>query len=243
MQREVGRTCAICGKTIAEMADWFVFKWGYACNRDEIVGEIEACASCLGQLLGDKKTEQVHRAAQDAHLEDDDDWVTDFIETCCDVGSGDGRGLALYEAYREYCETNLVHLTSMSGLKTLLERRGFRQVRKSDGVYWLGLCARPVRLINVERQIGAVLDFAAPQEQWGWCSAAEMCEILNLHRSGDSRVVGRALARLRRIDPDRVIIKNPGNRVSYWLPIKTHKTKEELTVCRKTTTKTSARQH
>jgi P4 family phage/plasmid primase-like protien len=73
------------------------------------------------------------------------DTIGRFIEECCHVDCGNSavrvRASILYDAYKQWCETNGEHFETMTAFGTYLENQGFEK-HASNGVWRLGIGLR-----------------------------------------------------------------------------------------------------
>lgn len=67
----------------------------------------------------------------------DNDWIAKFIDECCEIDSKlSVKSGVLYEKYRDFALKNVNYAMRSNEFKTELEKRGYINRRKNDGVYW-----------------------------------------------------------------------------------------------------------
>ncbi len=73
----------------------------------------------------------------------DNDWLSHFLEECCDTGEGyEEKSGELYAAYRAYCARTSEFVRSTTEFYSSLEQRGFVRQKRRAGAYLLGICVR-----------------------------------------------------------------------------------------------------
>ena len=82
---------------------------------------------------------KVVQAAIDAYREDND-WLGQFIDDCCDADkSASAKSGELYQAYRAYCIQNGEFARSTSDFYSALDKAGFNRKRTKDGSMIYGI--------------------------------------------------------------------------------------------------------
>ncbi len=115
------------GKHLLDHASSYVLKW-------IIEGAKKAIDSNFKFKMPDCVKEAIEKYRSDS------DWLTHFLEECCDVDSRfyeqSGK---LYENYRAFCMRTGDFTRSSIEFTAALEQQEFKRVRKRDGRYILGL--------------------------------------------------------------------------------------------------------
>ena len=76
-----------------------------------------------------------------AKYRQDNDWLSHFIEDCCEVGDGmEEKSGEFYRAYRSYCARVGDFVRSTTEFYNAVVQRGFRREKRRDGRFVLGLC-------------------------------------------------------------------------------------------------------
>ena len=71
---------------------------------------------------------------------DDNDWMTHFLEECCETGEGyEEKSGELYATYRAYCARTAEFTRSTTEFYSSLEQRGFARHKRKKGIFILGL--------------------------------------------------------------------------------------------------------
>ena len=71
---------------------------------------------------------------------DSNDWLTSFLEECCEVGNGyTQKSGELYSAYRDYCSRNGEYARNTIDFAQALEQAGFERKRMNTGKVFIGL--------------------------------------------------------------------------------------------------------
>ena len=80
----------------------------------------------------------VHEAVE--KYKADNDWMTHFLDDCCDIGKGhEEKSGELYAEYRAYCIKNGEFARSTAGFYRCLEDRGFVRHKRRNATYVIGL--------------------------------------------------------------------------------------------------------
>ena len=75
-----------------------------------------------------------------ARYKADNDWMTHFLEECCEVGDGlEEKSGELYSSYRSYCARSGEFCRSTTEFYGMLKTRGFDRHKRKKGVFVLGL--------------------------------------------------------------------------------------------------------
>ena len=75
-----------------------------------------------------------------ARYKADNDWMTHFLEECCEVGDGlEEKSGELYSSYRSFCARSGEFCRSTTEFYSMLKTRGFERVRRNSGRFVLGL--------------------------------------------------------------------------------------------------------
>ena len=75
-----------------------------------------------------------------ARYKADNDWMTHFLEECCEVGDGlEEKSGELYSNYRSFCARSGEFCRSTTEFYSMLKTRGFERVRRNSGRFVLGL--------------------------------------------------------------------------------------------------------
>lgn len=70
----------------------------------------------------------------------DNDWMTHFLEECCEVGDGlEEKSGELYSSYRAFCARSGEFCRSTMEFYSMLKQRGFDRHKRKKGVFVLGL--------------------------------------------------------------------------------------------------------
>ncbi len=76
-----------------------------------------------------------------AKYRQENDWLSHFIEDCCEVGDGmEEKSGEFYRAYRSYCARVGDFVRSTTEFYNAVVQRGFRREKRRDGRFVLGLC-------------------------------------------------------------------------------------------------------
>lgn len=76
-----------------------------------------------------------------AKYRQDNDWLSHFIEDCCEVGDGmEEKSGEFYRAYRSYCARVGDFVRSTTEFYNAVVQRGFRREKRRDGRFVMGLC-------------------------------------------------------------------------------------------------------
>lgn len=76
-----------------------------------------------------------------AKYRQDNDWLSHFIEDCCEVGDGmEEKSGEFYRAYRSYCARVGDFVRSTTEFYNAVVQCGFRREKRRDGRFVLGLC-------------------------------------------------------------------------------------------------------
>ena len=71
---------------------------------------------------------------------EDNDWLSNFITTCCDVGKElEQPSGKFYEAYRSYCNLTGEQFRDSATFYGALDQAGFQRVRHTAGRFIKGL--------------------------------------------------------------------------------------------------------
>ncbi len=85
----------------------------------------------------------------------DNDWMTHFLEECCEEGEGlREKSGELFAAYRVYCAWTNDFTRSIMEFYTVLEQRGFARLKRREGIYVLGLKLAEEHLYSGSVQVG-----------------------------------------------------------------------------------------
>ena len=85
---------------------------------------------------------KVPKCVKDAieRYKSDNDWMTHFLEECCEVGDGlEEKSGELYSSYRSFCGRSGEFCRSTTEFYSMLKQRGFERVRRNSGRFVLGL--------------------------------------------------------------------------------------------------------
>lgn len=94
------------------------------------------------KAIEDNYTLKVPQCVQEAieRYKADNDWMTHFLEECCEVGDGlEEKSGELYASYRAFCARSGEFTRSTTEFYTMLNTRGFERVRRNCGRFVLGL--------------------------------------------------------------------------------------------------------
>ena len=70
----------------------------------------------------------------------DNDWMTHFLEECCEVGDGlEEKSGELYLSYRSFCARSGEFIRSTTEFYSMLQTRGFERRKRKKGIFVLGL--------------------------------------------------------------------------------------------------------
>lgn len=70
----------------------------------------------------------------------DNDWMSHFLEDCCEVGDGlEEKSGELFASYRAYCARTGEFPRSTTEFYTSIEQRGFVRHKRKNGRYVIGL--------------------------------------------------------------------------------------------------------
>lgn len=70
----------------------------------------------------------------------DNDWMTHFLDECCEVGDGlEERSGELYSSYRSFCARSGEFCRSTTEFYGMLSQRGFERRKRKKGIFVLGL--------------------------------------------------------------------------------------------------------
>lgn len=73
----------------------------------------------------------------------ENDWVSDFLEECCIIASGQRvKAAELYSAYRRYCEEHLERSRNRKAFKEAMIAKGIKHVRLKTGAFYGGISLR-----------------------------------------------------------------------------------------------------
>ena len=71
----------------------------------------------------------------------DNDWLSHFLEACCEVGDGlEEKSGEFYSAYRSYCARVGDFVRSTTEFYNAVEQRGFKREKRRSGRFVIGLC-------------------------------------------------------------------------------------------------------
>lgn len=71
----------------------------------------------------------------------DNDWLSHFLEACCEVGEGlEEKSGEFYSAYRSYCARAGDFVRSTTEFYNAVEQRGFKREKRRSGRFVIGLC-------------------------------------------------------------------------------------------------------
>lgn len=94
------------------------------------------------KAIADNYKLKVPQCVQDAiaRYKADNDWMTHFLEECCEVGDGlEEKSGELYSSYRSFCARSGEFCRSTTEFYSMLKTRGFERVRRNNGRFVLGL--------------------------------------------------------------------------------------------------------
>lgn len=92
-------------------------------------------------IAADFKTKQP-KVVEDAieSYREDNDWLGQFIEECCDVDKTfTAKSGELYQAYRAHCTLNGEYIRSTSDFYSSMEKAGFNKRKTNKGIWVMGL--------------------------------------------------------------------------------------------------------
>lgn len=92
-------------------------------------------------IAADFKTKQP-KVVEDAieSYREDNDWLGQFIEECCDVDKTfTAKSGELYQAYRAHCTLNGEYIRSTSDFYSSMEKAGFNKRKTNKGILVLGI--------------------------------------------------------------------------------------------------------
>ena len=96
-----------------------------------------------GKAIGNNFRIPLPKCVEDAiaKYRQDNDWLSHFIEDCCEVGDGmEEKSGEFYRAYRSYCARVGDFVRSTTEFYNAVVQRGFRREKRRDGRFVLGLC-------------------------------------------------------------------------------------------------------
>ena len=96
-----------------------------------------------GKVIGNNFRIPLPKCVEDAiaKYRQDNDWLSHFIEDCCEVGDGmEEKSGEFYRAYRSYCARVGDFVRSTTEFYNAVVQRGFRREKRRDGRFVLGLC-------------------------------------------------------------------------------------------------------
>ena len=74
----------------------------------------------------------------------DNDWINQFLESCCDVGAAYRQASgALYEHYRQHCAKSGDYTRSAADFKRAMQDSGFECHKTKSGAIYYGLTLKP----------------------------------------------------------------------------------------------------
>ena len=94
------------------------------------------------KAIADNYKLKVPKCVKDAieQYKSDNDWMTHFLEECCEVGDGlEEKSGELYSSYRSFCGRSGEFCRSTTEFYSMLKQRGFERVRRNSGRFVLGL--------------------------------------------------------------------------------------------------------
>ena len=94
------------------------------------------------KAIADNYKLKVPQCVQDAiaRYKADNDWMTHFLEECCEVGDGlEEKSGELYSSYRSFCARSGEFCRSTTEFYSMLKTRGFERMRRNNGRFVLGL--------------------------------------------------------------------------------------------------------
>ena len=94
------------------------------------------------KAIADNYKLKVPKCVKDAieRYKSDNDWMTHFLEECCEVGDGlEEKSGELYSSYRSFCGRSGEFCRSTTEFYSMLKQRGFERVRRNSGRFVLGL--------------------------------------------------------------------------------------------------------
>lgn len=92
-------------------------------------------------IATDFKTKQP-KVVEDAieSYREDNDWLGQFIEECCDVDKTyTAKSGELYQAYRAHCTLNGEYIRSTSDFYSSMEKAGFNKRKTNKGILVMGI--------------------------------------------------------------------------------------------------------
>lgn len=111
----------------------------YSTDADAILSWIvEGAMKYIANGYNIKPPKVVQEATQ--QYRNEEDWIGNFLQECCEVGEYEETGGNLFDAYREWCQQNNESYVRRSrDFAEALERQGFSKRRTMKGAVWMGL--------------------------------------------------------------------------------------------------------
>ena len=111
----------------------------YNTDADAIMSWIvEGAMKYISNRYNIKSPKVVQEATQ--QYRNEEDWIGNFMQECCEVGEYEETGGNLFDAYREWCQQNNESYVRRSrDFAEALERQGFSKRRTMKGAVWMGL--------------------------------------------------------------------------------------------------------